>query len=111
MHGRPVIAELELRDARGRGVKRPDPDEAETERFQDQNAYGDAVSDHAHHLIAVTGPEPLETAQHALAHLAEGLGARRSDEVRRLRPALVEHGGTPSVLVQAATIPRAATQD
>src|SRR5262249_60586025 len=77
MHGRPVIAELELRDARGRGVKRPDPVEAETERFQDQNAYGDAVSDHAHHLIAVTGPEPLETAQHALAHLPERLGARR----------------------------------
>src|SRR5262249_42541461 len=102
---RPVVAELELGDARGRRVERPDAVEPEAEGLEDQDADGNAVSDQADGLVLVARAKPLESRQHALARLGEALTRGRRYEMRRAGPPLIDHRVARPRLVEREPFP------
>src|SRR4030095_4259354 len=71
--GGPVVAELELGNAGGRDLERPEPVGSETERLQDEDAAGDAVRDQADSLALMGGAKPLEPGEGPGAQVLERL--------------------------------------
>ena len=110
MERRPVVAELELGDARRRRVQRPDALERKPQRLQDQDPHGDAVGDETDRVVSMPGAQSVEAGQNALARLGETLATGRRDQVRRLGPAVVERPVTSARLVEGQAFPLAVAQ-